>query len=228
MIAIDGKTLRHSYTSKQPYDGLHLVSAFATENGLTLGQVTCEDKSNEITAIPKLLELLNLKGSLVTIDSMGCQTAIAEQIRAQKGDYLLGLKGNQLGLETSMQELLDQATDAEFEGYSYSQHETDERGHGRRDQRIYVALGIPKDHPQQARWKDLKSLVVVGSARLAKDGSEVWEQRMYISSLAPNAKRLGEAVRSHWRVENTLHWSLDVTFNAERPRGGGCPAPARP
>lgn len=214
VIAIDGKTARRSFRKKSGLKALHLVTAWATEAGLTLGQVACAEKSNEITAIPELLKQLALKGCLVTIDAMGCQTEIAEEIRSQKAHYLLGLKGNQSGLESDMRQLAEQAIDKDFLGVKHTVYETNEKGHGRTEQRICHAIEIPKDHPQRARWKDLCTLVIMTCCRIIA-GVETWESRYYISSHAPKAKPLAIATRRHWSIENTQHWSLDVTFGED-------------
>ncbi len=217
VIAIDGKTLRRSFCKKSGLGSLHLVTAWATESGLTLGQIACEEKSNEITAIPVLLKLLSLKGCTVTIDAMGCQKEIAKQIREQKGHYLLALKGNQSGLEKEMQQLLEEAMDKDYEGMNHATYETNEKGHGRQEQRICDVFEIPAEHAQRSIWKDLVTLVVMTCCRVVA-GVETWERRLYISSHKPNAKHLGTAIRRHWGIENTQHWSLDVTFGEDSRR----------
>jgi len=214
VIAIDGKTARRSFQKKSGLKALHLVTAWATESGVTLGQVACEEKSNEITAIPELLRLLNLKGSTVTIDAMGCQTAIAAQIREQKGHYVLALKGNQSGLQEDMEELADQAIEADFAGQKYDMHVTDETGHGREEKRICCAIEVPPDHPQRLRWTALCTLVIMTCCRMV-GGKETWERRLYISSHKCRAKALSQAIRRHWSIENSQHWSLDVTFGED-------------
>ena len=214
VIAIDGKTARRSFRKKSGLAALHLVTAWATESGLTLGQIACEEKSNEITAIPELLKLLNLPGCTVTIDAMGCQKEIAEQIRQHKGHYVLALKGNQAGLERDMQQLLEEGINSDFCGLKHATHETHETGHGRREQRTCQVIAIPTDHPQRLLWKDLCTLVVLTCCRLVA-GCETWETRLYISSHRPRAKFLAAAIRKHWGIENTQHWSLDVTFGED-------------
>lgn len=215
VVAIDGKSLRRSGRRSRGLKPLHLVTAWATENSLVLGQVPCEEKSNEITAIPELLRLLNLKGTTVTIDAMGCQKEIAAQIRDQKGHYVLGLKGNQPTLEADMQKLFDAAVERDFEGVS--SYEKKESGHGRTDHRIVHAIRIPKEHPQCEHWRDLNTLVAVTTCRTVED-SEHWETRFYISSHASGARRLGAAVRQHWSIENSQHHVLDVTFAEDNRR----------
>ena len=217
VIAIDGKTARRSFRKKSGLAALHLVTAWGTESGLTLGQIACEEKSNEITAIPELLKLLNLKGGTVTIDAMGCQKEIAEQIRQQKGHYVLALKGNPSGLERDMQQLLEEGINSDFAGLKHATYETNETGHGRREQRTCQVIAIPTDHPQRLLWKDLCTLVVLTCCRLV-GGCETWETRLYISSHRPRAQFLAAAIRKHWGIENTQHWSLDVTFGEDLRR----------
>lgn len=217
LIQIDGKALRRSFARKSGKAMLHLVTAWAGENHLTLGQVACEEKSNEITAIPELLKLLSLKGCTVTIDAMGCQTQIAEQIRQQKGHYVLALKGNQAGLEQDLQALFESGMATDFAGLEHAVHQTTETGHGRTDERTCHVIALPKDHPQRRVWRDLETLVVTISRRVVAD-RETWESRLYISSHPPRAKFLAQAVRRHWSIENGQHWVLDVAFGEDARR----------
>lgn len=217
LIAIDGKTARRSFRKKSGLGALHLVTAWATQSGLTLGQIACEEKSNEITAIPQLLRLLDIQGCTVTIDAMGCQKEIAQQIREQKGHYVLALKGNQSGLERDMQQLAEDGFNTEFADLKHETYETEERGHGRREQRLCDVVEIPSDHPQRSIWKDLCTLVIMTCCRLIDD-QETWETRFYISSHKPKAKPLAIAIRKHWSIENTQHWSLDVAFGEDSRR----------
>ena len=216
-LAIDGKSLRRSFAQRSGKAMLHLVTAWASDNGLTLAQVPCAEKSNEITAIPELLQLLSRNGTTVTIDAMGCQTEIASQIREQKGHYVLALKGNQSGLQEDMQRLYEQAIDSDFAGLAHEVHQTTETGHGRTDERTCQVIGIPKDHPQRAKWKDLSTLAAVTSRRVVGD-KETWETRLYVSSHPPRAKLLSQAIRRHWSIENSQHWVLDVTFGEDSRR----------
>lgn len=214
LIAIDGKVLRRSMNKKSGLAALHLVTAWASENGLTLGQVACDDKSNEITAIPELLKLLNIRGCTVTIDAMGCQTEIASQIREQRGHYVLALKGNQSGTAEDMQQLFEESLNTDFVDVNHATYETREQGHGRQEQRTCHVIEIPDNHSQRARWKDLRTLVILTCCRIIA-GVESWETRLYITSHGPNAKSLMNAIRKHWSIENTQHWSLDVTYGED-------------
>ena len=217
LVGIDGKALRRSFARKSGKAMLHLVTAWASENGLTLGQVACEEKSNEITAIPELLKLLSLKGCTVTIDAMGCQKEIAAQIREQKGHYVLALKGNQSGLQEDLQQLFEQAIDTDFAETPHDVYETNESGHGRTDERTCHVLKIPPDHPQCAAWKDLRTFVALTSHRITAE-AETWETRFYISSHPVRAKLLAQAIRRHWSIENGQHWVLDVVFGEDARR----------
>ena len=217
VIAIDGKTARRSFNQKSGLKALHLVTAWASESGLTLGQMACEEKSNEITAIPELLRLLNLQGCTVTIDAMGCQKEIAAQIREQKAHYVLGLKGNQSGLEADMLQLLEEGIDTDFGGMRQVTHATRETGHGRQEERHCRVIEVPAGHPQRSVWKDLCTLVVMTCGRIIA-GVETWETRLYISSHGVKAKALSDAIRKHWGIENGQHWSLDISFHEDARR----------
>ena len=218
-IGIDGKTARASRGSAGQ-NPLHVVSAWATEQGLVLGQVAVDDKSNEITAIPKLLELLELSGAVVTIDAMGCQTDIAAQIRAKGGDYLLAVKGNQDHLEEDIIEAFAAADEQRDQGQRRGlpvAYETADGSHGRQEQRRCEALPVPAGLRNADRWADLRSICRVTRTYTEK-GENKAEVRYFISSLPPQAKRLGQCVRGHWRIENGLHWVLDMTFGEDRSR----------
>ena len=196
VIAIDGKTVRGSASKKKGLRALHLVSAWATEAGLTLGQVAVEEKSNEITAIPELLELLSLKGAIVTIDAMGMQQAIVAQIREQKADFVIGLKDNQPTLAANMSQLLDEGCRTNFAELTTDIHTTVESAHGGTEQRDVRVIEIPEDSPHRQTWKDLRTLAVV-LKRTERDGQESFETRFYLSSLPPDAKLLSHTIRSH-------------------------------
>jgi len=217
LIAIDGKTQRRTYATRSGLRALHLVTAWASENGLTLGQVACEEKSNEITAIPELLTLLSLKGCTVTIDAMGCQTEIVEGIRNQKGHYLLAVKDNQPTLCADLQQVFEDGLNSDFADLTHDMHTTEEAAHGRLTKRTYQVIEIPRDHPQRKRWRDLRTLVLATSCVTVGE-KETWETRMFISDLAPHARSLGAAVRRHWGIENSQHWVLDVSFHEDTAR----------
>jgi predicted transposase YbfD/YdcC len=217
VLAIDGKTARRSFARHKGRAALHLVTAWASESGLTLGQVACEEKSNEITAIPELLKLLDLRGQTVTIDAMGCQKEIAAQIREQKGHYVLAMKGNQPGLEHDMQQMYLDAIDNDFDGARHGEYETTEKAHGRTTTRNVHVMEIPKEHPQCQHWKDLRTLAVVTTCNI-QDEKESWETRWYVSSHSPKARPLAGAIRKHWGIENGQHWVLDVTFGEDSRR----------
>jgi predicted transposase YbfD/YdcC len=217
LIAIDGKTQRRTFARRSGLKALHLVTAWASENGLTLGQVACEEKSNEITAIPELLTLLSLKGCTVTIDALGCQTEIVEGIRDQEGHYLLAVKDNQPTLRADLQQVFEDALDTDFADVGHDTHTSKEAAHGRLTERTYDAIEIPRDHPQRERWRDLRTLVLATSCVTVGE-EERWETRMFISDLGPRAKSLGDAVRRHWGIENGQHWVLDVSFHEDTAR----------
>jgi predicted transposase YbfD/YdcC len=214
-IAIDGKTLRGSAT--KGFKALHLVSAWATANALSLGQVATEEKSNEITAIPKLLELLDLHGALVTIDAMGCQKAIAAEIVERGGDYILSVKENQPNLLHDIQECFNKAFDIDFKGLIHDVWETEERGHGRQEKRSYIILQDPEGIRALDQWK---GLCVIGMCvtECVRNGNTSHEVRYFIGSKRTDAKTYGTALRNHWRIENSLHWQLDVSFGEDRNR----------
>jgi predicted transposase YbfD/YdcC len=217
VIAVDGKTLRQSYrkgerTSK---GALHMIQAWATSSGLVLGQGKSQGKSNEIKSIPRLLEILSLKGCIVTLDAMGCQKAIAEQIRAQDADYVLALKGNHGGLHEDVVQYFDYAT--RRTPHALHTVTTVDKGHGRVETRRYAVCGELGWLDQREDWCDLKSLVRVEAERWM-DGNTHTEQRYYLSSLPPDAALHARAVRSHWGIENQLHDVLDVTCREDDSR----------
>ena len=220
VIAIDGKSLRRSFQDASKKNVLHVVSAWSSENGLVLGEVQTDEKSNEITAIPRLLELLDIKGSIVTIDAMGCQTAIAQRILDGGGDYVLALKENQKGTLDSVKYLFDWEKKNDFGGVFHTENTSIDKGHGRIETRRTFAIGDLEAIDGldiQAKWPGIQSLALVESTREMK-GSSTTERRYYISSLPANAKIIGESVRSHWGIENSLHWVMDVTFHEDYAR----------
>jgi predicted transposase YbfD/YdcC len=217
VVAIDGKTLRRSFDRGDGLKPLHVVSAWAAENRLVLGEVAVDSKSNEITAIPKLLELLEISGAIVTIDAMGCQKEIAEQIRAAGADYVLAVKDNQPHLYEDLSQHFAKVLDeADTLPRSQSYH-TQEANRGRAEERFYYATPVPETLRNRQAWRDLHSVGWVVSLT-ERDGKETCEVRGYISSLRPNAKRLAKAVRQHWGIENGQHWVLDVVFNEDQCR----------
>jgi len=217
VLAIDGKTARRSHDRRKGLGALHAVSVWASEFGLSLGQVACDDKSNEITAIPELLRLVDIQGAIITIDAMGTQKAIAAQIIEQQADYVLALKGNQETLHDAVIEYLDEQFENDFAGLDARHHTTTETAHGRDETRCYVQLPVPSDLPNRDQWKELKSIGVAITACL-RDGKETIEKRYYISSLPVGVKRFARAVRGHWSIENSCHWSLDMTFREDESR----------
>ena len=217
VVAIDGKTLRGSFDTAAGQNPLHLVSAWATQARLVLGQVAVDAKSNEITAIPQLLELLDLRGCSVTIDAMGCQKEIAAAIRAQEADYILTIKDNQPTLHEAVHEAFIAHADADFSDPTLRRLKTVERGHGREETREYFIAAPPPELTGTGEWKDLRSIGLVMRTRVV-DGEISEEVIYYLSSLPPKVKTFARAVRGHWGIENRLHWSLDVTFAEDQSR----------
>ncbi len=212
VVAIDGKTLRRSYDTASEKAAIHMVSAWASGNGVVLGQVKTDEKSNEITAIPELLRTLALKGCIVTIDAIGCQKDIATQIVEQGADYVLALKGNQGNMHANVVEYFEQVLDDDCEHGDY--HETHDKGHGRIETRRYWTSSGINDLPEAEAWKNLGSICMVQSERQIGDAMTV-EHRYYISSLNCDAQRFATAIRNHWGIENSLHWVLDVSFRED-------------
>jgi predicted transposase YbfD/YdcC len=215
ILPIDGKTLRRSHDRKNGLGALHSVSIWASEFGLSLGQVACAEKSNEITAIPELLRLVDIKGAIITIDAIGTQKAIAADIIAGGGDYVLALKGNQETLHQAVIDHIDERLEGELEGAE--EYVTTEEGHGRVETRTYLQMPAPERLPGFELWKGLKTIAIVTSLCL-RDGKETIEIRYYISSLAMGVRELARAVRGHWGIENGCHWVLDVTYREDESR----------
>jgi predicted transposase YbfD/YdcC len=215
IISLDGKTARGSHDAKNELGALHVVTAWAGEYGLALGQRVCEEKSNEITAIPELLKKIDVGGGIVTIDAMGAQKAIAEEVIRGKADYVLALKGNHESLHRAVIEHIDERLEGDLKGAE--ELTTTDRGHGREEERTYLQLPVPKDLPGRGDWKALKSVGVVTSRRVTGDGESI-EVRYYLSSLPVDVGLFARAARGHWSVENACHWSLDVTFREDDSR----------
>lgn len=214
VIAIDGKTSRGSKDRKLGQSPLHMVSAWACANRLVLGQEATAEKSNEITAIPKLLELLDLKGCIITIDAMGCQTAIAKQIIDQSGDYVLGLKDNQPLLHEAVNDYFTLAQENNFKGIKHDYAEETDKGHGRLETRRYWICEDTNTLPSPERWAGLRSIGMVERECISA-GKTSLEKRYFINSIAADAKIFAHAVRSHWGIENRLHWRLDVVMRED-------------
>ncbi|MEL6381003.1 MAG: ISAs1 family transposase [Cyanobacteria bacterium J06626_18] len=217
-VAIDGKCVRRSYDTGKGQGAIHMVSAWASENRLVLGQVKVDSKSNEITAIPKLLEVLDLKGCIVTIDAMSTQTAIAQQIVEQEADYILSLKGNQGDLHQDVEQLFDWAIKTQFKDIPHEYHQTLDKGHGRLEIRRHYLLGSVEHLLNAERWKGLKRVGMIESERRINGQPTTLERRYYLLSLEGDVHRFANAVRSHWGIENQLHWCLDVAFDEDQSR----------
>lgn len=217
VVAIDGKVLRRSFAKGTGKPAIHMVSAWASENGVVLGQRKVDTKSNEITAIPALLDLLLLKGCIVTIDAMGCQRTIAQKIVEHGADYALALKGNQPTLEQAVARFFLSGPEAEANRTRSDYYEQTERGHGREEtRRAWISAEVEAEL-EAAAWPGLQSIGMVEATRTLGDKTTS-EQRFYLSSLPPHAEPFAQAVRKHWGVENQLHWSLDVTFREDHSR----------
>jgi len=220
LLNVDGKTSRRSHDRSKGLGPLHSVSVWAADERMTLAQVACDEKSNEITAIPEVLKLVPPEGAVVTIDAidaMGTQTAIAAQIVDGKGDYVLSLKGNQETIHRAVAKHMDGAFQVDYAVEGARTHATQEKGHGRKETRMYVQMPVPADLPGAARWKGLRS---IGAAMLVceRDGRDTCETRYFLSSLPVDINLFARAVRGHWGIENTCHWSLDFTFREDQSR----------
>ncbi len=217
VIAIDGKTLRRSFDAASSKAAIHMVSAWATANHISLGQVVVGAKSNEITAIPKLLELIDISGALVTIDAMGCQTEIAKKIVEGDADYCLAVKGNQPTLHQAIADHFEKHLEIDFAATPVRRYETQEKGHGREEHRSYYLCPVPADLKDRERWPHLKAIGIAISSTI-REGKQCDEVRYYILSSYVAGRRFAAAVRDHWAIENRLHWQLDVTFQEDQSR----------
>ena len=216
-VAIDGKAMRRSHDKKKGLGALFIVGAWASEQGISLGQVATEEKSNEITAIPKLLDQIDVEDTIITIDAAGCQKNIAKQIIESQGDYVLALKLNHPTLYKQVEGLFNDHLADDFARIPVSQYEEQEKGHGRVEKRSYFQLTVPKDLFGRKEWVGIKT---IGAAIRVyeQDGKEKSDVRYYLSSLRRNGQLFARSVRNHWSIENTLHWSLDMTYREDESR----------
>jgi predicted transposase YbfD/YdcC len=217
VLAVDGKVARRSHDRQHGLGALHAVTVWASELGLALGQVACADKSNEITAIPEVLRLVDIRGTIITIDAMGTQKAIAKQIQDSEADYVLPLKENHATLHQAVLDYFTEQLDNGFAGVKVQRHQTSETGHGRQETRTYFQVPAPKGLPGLEQWEGLKSIGMVVSECI-REGQEAIEVRYYLSSLKMGVKLFAHAVRSHWGVENGCHWSLDIIYREDESR----------
>jgi predicted transposase YbfD/YdcC len=217
IVAIDGKSCRGSHDAGKDWGALHIVSAWASEEGIALGQVATDAKSNEITAIPQVLEQIDLSKSLITIDAMGCQKAIVEQIADGKGDFVIAVKDNQPKLMEAIENHFHHHLERDLEDLQYRHHETRDEGHGRIDERSYYLTKVPADFAPAEDWPEVKALGYALRITEHADGASTSEVRYYICSRYLSGKRFGEAVRGHWGIES-MHWVLDVNFKEDDSR----------
>ena len=218
VIAIDGKSLKNSYDKKLGNRAINMVSAWVTSKKLVLAQIKVDKKTNEITAIPKLIKVLDIAGCLITIDAIGCQKEIVNLISQKDGDYIIALKKNQKNLYESVELLFKEAISKRNKGSSASDYSTRESGHGREEIRNYLMLSDVSNQIDPAqKWNKLNSIGMIESVR-TENGKTTVETRYYISSLNLDAKKFGESIRSHWGIENSLHWILDVALNEDNCR----------
>lgn len=215
IIAIDGKVAREAMARSGQQGPMTLVSAWASANRVFLGQVAAAEGSNELGALPQLLELLDLHGAIVTLDALGCQKEIVAQVVEQGGDYVIAVKGNQEKLEAAVHAVVQQALE---QGEAAATITRTEMSHGRAERRLYTAFAVPVDFPDLAAWRGLRSVLMVVREYVDGQGRMHTGMRYYISSLPPQVKRLAAAVRGHWNIENHLHWVMDVAFHEDRNR----------
>jgi predicted transposase YbfD/YdcC len=217
LVAIDGKTCRRSHDASQQLGPLHIVSAWASEEGIALGQVATEAKSNEITAIPQLLKQIDLTASLITIDAMGCQKEIAREIVDGGGDFVISVKDNQPKLKETIEAYFEKHLECDLEDLTYRCHETSEAAHGRIDERSYFLTKVPPDFAVKKEWPWVKAIGYSLRVTQHADGRETDETRYYILSRYLSGKRFSEVVRGHWGIES-MHWVLDVNFREDDSR----------
>ena len=217
VLSIDGKTSRRSHDRANGWGPLHAVSVWAGDYGMTLAQVACEEKSNEITAIPEVLKLVNCEGAIITIDAMGTQKEIARQIVESGGDYVLALKGNQEKLHQAVIAYVDEQLESDFRGIGARKQVTNEKGHGREEQRIYVQLPLPAELSGREQWSGLQTIGVAMLTTVCQ-GKTTSDVRYFISSLSLGVKEFARAVRGHWRIENSCHWVLDMVYREDESR----------
>ncbi len=216
VIALDGKTIRHSFDSASNQPALHMINAWATENGVALGHLKVEPETNEITALPRLLDMLDIEGRTVTMDAMGCQRELAEKIVDKKGDYVLCVKANQMSLHEDVAWFFDECED--FADVEHTYYESLEKDHGRIEiRKCWAVEGEAKWLGFGDEWKGLRSIAAVKAERII-NRQKSSQTRYYISSLPGDAKRIADAVRGHWGIENSLHWVLDVTLCEDQSR----------
>ncbi len=217
LVAIDGKTCRGSHDAAHDLGPLHIVSAWASEQGIALGQVATEEKSNEITAIPLLLKQIELTNTVITIDAMGCQKDIARDIVDGGGDFVIAVKDNQPKLADAIATLVEKHWEGELKDLKHRNCQTKEHGHGRRDERYYFVAQVPSDFAARKEWPSIKAIGTAVRVTTHADGTQSEEIRYYMLSRFLSGKRFGEAVRSHWSIES-MHWVLDVTFREDDSR----------
>lgn len=217
LVAIDGKTCRRSHDGAKDLGALHIVSAWASEEGIALGQVATDAKSNEITAIPQLLEQIEIAGSLITIDAMGCQKEIVKQVVVGGGDCVIAVKDNQPKLASAIKDFFREALERDLEDLRYRCHETRDEGHGRIDERSYYLTKTPRDFTVAKDWPWIKAIGYAVRITQHADGTETDDVRYYLSTRYLSGKRFSEAVRGHWSIES-MHWVLDVNFREDESR----------